>query len=352
MMPKEATTRNKDQVLNIRNGKMAIAQRKPRPCQRQFGLTLVELLVVIAIIGILIALLLPAVQATREAARRLQCANNLKQIGLALQNYHDAHRSFPIGGTANGGHGYSWWVRVLPYLEENTIYEKFDRKNPDAGWRGSSPENLQLLSGVKFGVMYCPSSPVPPLADPKLPQTPDWPGVNIATPSYTGISGAVDHPTTRDSTGSFGGKQYGKISFGGVLIKGPGVRIKKITDGTSKTVMVGEQSDWCADANGVQFDCRSDCGHAFTMGPGGDAVDRAFNMTSVMYPLGDKEYSMTKHVGGNCAVNSAIQSVHSGGAQVLMADGSVHFLPDSIDLQLFYNLANRDDGKLSEGLGL
>src|SRR6188508_1512552 len=92
------------------------------------GFTLVELLVVIAIIGILVALLLPAVQAAREAGRRAQCANNLKQIGLGLLNYEQQQKSFPPGGLRSGIYGHSWWVRVMPYLEETAVDARFDRK--------------------------------------------------------------------------------------------------------------------------------------------------------------------------------------------------------------------------------
>jgi len=128
--------------------------------------TLVELLVVIAIIGILIALLLPAVQAAREAARRSQCTNNLKQIGLALHNYHDVQRSFPLGAyTGVGpvyGHlsGTNWRTEILPYLEQGALYSKltFDG-SAFSGWSGLpfSGGNV-ALSGLKLDVYLCPSS--------------------------------------------------------------------------------------------------------------------------------------------------------------------------------------------------
>src|SRR5688572_28592874 len=110
--------------------------RLHRVSLRRSGFTLVELLVVIAIIGILIALLLPAVQAAREAARRTQCSNNLKQIGLGLQNYHSAHKSFPPGGVLRNNQGHSWWLLICPYVEETSIYQRFQLNNDTTGWVG------------------------------------------------------------------------------------------------------------------------------------------------------------------------------------------------------------------------
>ncbi|HTN75701.1 MAG TPA: DUF1559 domain-containing protein, partial [Pirellulaceae bacterium] len=129
--------------------------------RRSRAFTLVELLVVIAIIGVLVALLLPAVQAAREAARRMQCTNNLKQIGLAILNYENTHKSLPPGGLMQkSGFGHSWWVRILPYVEQNAVYEKFDQNAPDSGWLGfEMPKaNRELLCTSYFPFMYCPSS--------------------------------------------------------------------------------------------------------------------------------------------------------------------------------------------------
>src|SRR5664280_2834655 len=115
-------------------------QRHHRPA----AFTLVELLVVITIIGILISLLLPAVQAAREAARRLQCQNNLKQIGLALLSYESSNDMFPPGGLAGSGstNGYSWWVRILPYVEQGNI---FSQLNWQTGWLPSNPHDAALV---------------------------------------------------------------------------------------------------------------------------------------------------------------------------------------------------------------
>ena len=338
----------------------SVCARKDRR-QSHRGFTLVELLVVIAIIGVLVALLLPAFQAAREAARRSQCSNNLKQTGLAVLNFESTHRTLPSGGGRDARNGFvlgyayspSWWIRVFPYLEEGGVYEKFDKVNYDSGWASMSGNsaNYLLLKGVRLPFMYCPSSPIPQLTA-VIPEAPHWPittvslAGNLATPSYTGISGGVDRPGTKPSAGApYLGKPYGDISHGGVLIPLYPIWLKKVTDGTSKTMMVGEQSDWCVDSDtGQQFDCRADCGHGFQMGPDNPGDVRTFNMTSVAFPLGDKTYWTAKPVGGNCSYNSPIQSAHCGGDQVLMVDGSVHFLSEEISLQVLQDLANRDDG--------
>ena len=333
--------------------------------QSHRGFTLVELLVVIAIIGVLVALLLPAIQAAREAARRSQCSNNLKQTGLAILNFESANRTLPSGGGTKSkpglvlGYAYcpSWWIRIFPFYEEGVVNEKFAKLSDISGFAATSMNgnsaNYLLLKGVKFPFMYCPSSPVPQLSQYLMPQGQLWPATvvpglatDLAIPSYAGISGGTNHPKWADSTSNYMGKQGGRISYGGAIIALRPIKLKTITDGTSKTMIVGEQSDWCFDSStGQQMDCRSDCGAGFQMGADDPGDYRTFNMTSVAYPLGDKEYTTPKHVGGNCASNSAIQSAHSGGAQVLMVDGSVHFYSDEMPLQVLQDLANRDDGR-------
>jgi len=326
-----------------------------RICRPPRGFTLVELLVVIAIIAILIALLLPAVQAAREAARRTQCQNNLKQVGVALHNYESAIGAFPPGGLGNedaapgGGFGHSWWIRIMPYIEQQIIYDRFDQKSRDTGWTGANSHNFRLLHGVRFHYMRCPST--------TLPWMVSFVHVGNMRPCYTGVSGAVDHPTTRDMIRK--SPQYGKISFGGVLIArgedqktdGHTIRVRDITDGTSYTMMVAEQSDWCLERDGTQKDCRADNDHGFSMGPSVTyGYNRVFNLTIVMHRLNDKSYT-------NIGVppdgpNTPIQSSHPGGALVLLADGSVRFLieglsdiqGDGMDIQVLYNLANRNDG--------
>lgn len=309
------------------------------------GFTLVELLVVITIIGILIALLLPAVQAAREAARRMQCANNLKQVGLGLLNYESGHGMFPPGGLK----GTSWWVRILPYIEQANISEKFNFNYGWPGWLGGGSDctdNIALLKNQRFSFMYCPSSTLPPL----VLSNSDQNFANIQSATYAGISGATDHSTAATVMAL---EAAGRISSGGVLIVNSGVPIAQITDGTSNTIAVGEQSDWLqpttpgADRGCPNGDCRSDCWHSFAMG--GPDSNRAFNLTCVYHPINMK--STTGYgVPENCGPNTPIQAVHPGGAHTLFADGSVQFLNESLNLQVLYNLANRNDGKVTSSL--
>jgi prepilin-type N-terminal cleavage/methylation domain-containing protein/prepilin-type processing-associated H-X9-DG protein len=312
---------------------------------RHSGFTLVELLVVITIIGILIALLLPAVQAAREAARRLQCQNNLKQVGLALMNYEAAARMFPPGGlTIANGHGHSWWIRIMPYIEANNVVEQWDQTGASTGWMGANTHNCNIVRNKQFPFMYCPSSTLPALV--LTMASPN--DLNIQAATYAGISGAKNHRTAYDLATVGWPYTPGIACNGGVIVELRGVAIAEITDGTSNTLAVGEQSDWLLRNDLSAADCRSDCGHGFPMGPNGGEVGtnkqatRAFNVTCVHHRINERSASAFG-VSGNCGPNTPIQSVHSGGANVVLADGSVQFLSETLDINVLYNLANRDD---------
>jgi prepilin-type processing-associated H-X9-DG protein/prepilin-type N-terminal cleavage/methylation domain-containing protein len=311
-----------------------------RDLPKSAAFTLVELLVVITIIGILIALLLPAVQAAREAARRMQCQNNLKQVGLALLNYESRCGTLPPGGMGpSGTMASSWWVRLLAYAEQNNMYDRYNYST--GGWTGDSANpNHDLVANKQFGFMYCPSSPMrwDSLEVPSAGSA----ETHVASAMYTGISGAVDHSTTKDMKCL---DIDGKVSLGGVLLPARCVTIAEITDGTSNTVAVGEQSDWLEPD---EVYGKSDCWHGFPMGASYAYGGRMFNLTSVRYTINMKSSTLTG-VGGNCGPNSPIQSAHAGGANTLFADGSVQFLSETLNLNVWFDLCNRDDGHTIPG---
>lgn len=335
--------------------------------KRNQGFTLIELLVVIAIIAILIALLLPAVQQAREAARRSSCRNNVKQIGLAMHNYHDVYGSFPNGTVATvvGGWGISWWARLLPYLDQAPLYNqlKFEGRHP--GWTHTTDPvgfaNGRAAHGVIIPVMICPSS--------TLPKTKDTGGGNqLVTPHYVGMAGASNgdgftnagiHPqVTR--TGCCGGHSGGLIAFGGVMLPTETKSIKDITDGSTNQILVAEAGEFAKDVNGNLLDIQGT--HGWLMGSPRNAIrpsnERMFNLTFVRYPpnfvrnwkVGDPRLTNPANivtgngVGNNFGSNNGLYSAHTGGAMVGVADGSVQFVSENIDMQTLRRLCTRDDG--------
>lgn len=301
---------------------------------RATGFTLVELLVVIAIIGVLVALLLPAVQAAREAARRSQCSNNLKQIGLAILNYEDTYKVLPAHGVDRGGHDHSWFIRILPFMEQGALYDSLDVDSRSTGWAGDNTHNRDALRDKQIDTAICPSSPMPTHGASGSAE-------RIQLPSYTGIHGSTAHSTAADET-DMGGS---RISFGGAFQRRAVVRLAQINDGTSNTMIVGEQSGYMLNANGTKYDGRSDCGHSILMGVASESNPRIFNTVVVLHPI---NYNNSSGAGiqGNCARNRPLTSAHPGGAMVLLVDGSVQFRSETMDLQMLYNLADRDDGNV------
>jgi prepilin-type N-terminal cleavage/methylation domain-containing protein len=325
-----------------------------RPTAQQ-GFTLVELLVVIAIIGILVALLLPAIQAAREAARRAACVNNLRQIGVGFHNYQSTYKVFPPGGRPTNkkkgnNTGISWLGHLLPVIEEDVVYSQLDVKGAtaggNAGWVGGdafsgNKHNRDILRDKYFPFMRCPSTQLPVF---QL-NYPEHNNANVMSSTYAGISGSNDHPTARDKLKADYGS--GRISFGGALVVNQDIGPEDITDGLSHTMAVGEQSNFCIGGAGEEIDCRSDCGHGFIMAWGNGGSERIFNLTVVLHRVNERSI-FALGVSGNCGPNTPIQSVHVGGVNIMMADASIQFLVDSTDIQVLYNLANRDDGNAED----
>jgi prepilin-type N-terminal cleavage/methylation domain-containing protein/prepilin-type processing-associated H-X9-DG protein len=324
----------------------------PISCANRAGFTLVELLVVIGIIGVLTAMLLPAVQAARESSRRAKCTNNLKQIGLALIMHEQSFKKLPPGAATGapdgptGAYTHSWWISAFAFLEQPAIATGFDRTgatdpsspgHPNSSWGNNT--NLQLVGNISFPVLICPSSPLDKRGS-------SWNATySFSQSNYVGISGSTGHDTAK--TWSHNGYSATDIvSSGGAFPYDKGRPLAKVSDGTSNTMAVGEQGDWCKDAAGKKNDCRS-TGGGFIYGYFRDGNPRLYNITTVRHRINTKS-STQAGISGSGAWqlnNNPLQSTHPGGAMAVFLDGSVHHLKENMDLQILFNLADVNDGQ-------
>ncbi|MHB0955219.1 MAG: DUF1559 family PulG-like putative transporter [Pirellulaceae bacterium] len=334
--------------------------------RRRRAFTLVELLVVIAIIGVLVALLLPAVQAAREAARRMQCSNNLKQLGLALHNYHDTFKTLPPGAYApdNWSWGLSWMPRIMPFVEQTAGYERMTWVGDHPGWTYWNPSgniNGEAWRGHKLAMLLCPSSPLEPMVD-------AGGGYLITRAHYTGISGATDGNGFVNGPNRWLGCcgccspiiGQGIISGGGVLVPQKPVTFGMIGDGTSNTMVISECSNWVYDAAYLKKNQQVNSVHGFLMGcpypitvetavswwgTGGQLFERFFNSTTIRYAPNSVSVGWPG-VGANDGQNNGIYSAHPSGVLAAFADGSVTFVTDSMDMYTLRLQATRDDGQI------
>jgi type II secretory pathway pseudopilin PulG len=259
---------------------------RARDCFDRPAFTIVELLVVIGIVGLLVSLLLPAVQASRESSRRTGCASNLRQIGLGLSAYHGAHRQFPVGcvewrSPSNPtARQLAWSAYLLPFIEEAPLHRLLDTSQPF-----DSPRNAEAAATV-VPLYLCPSSPrQSPLVDGK------------AACDYGGIYGeriaSANNPPK------------------GVMLIDAAVTYRQIRDGASKTLIVAEDSRF-ADAQWIN---------------GRNIFDQAFPINAAP------------------AYENDIRSEHTGGAQGVMVDGSVHFFAEHLDLRTLAAICTRAGGE-------
>ena len=331
------------------------------------GFTLIELLVVIAIIAVLIALLLPAVQQAREAARRTQCKNNLKQLGLACHNYHDVFQQFPhnydgrarqdqLGQWQNGTGCFGWIVMALPYFDQAPLYNQFNFNdqtsssgNTSFGW--TSQVNTNLATAILPGLM-CPSNPQQSRVNAYIAGAGGGNTYNntpVGRTDYTGNMGFVAGdwrscitsdggpiPLTKTGAETVGqpldawgynlsnlGGVNGIFSFAGTA------KIRDVTDGTSNTLLIMEDHHW-ANGRSKPTEITGDVGWASAM-----SISTAANLINQNY--GSAGSDVNKCHG--------ISSTHVGGAQILLCDGSVRFLSENIGITTLQALANRAAGQ-------
>jgi prepilin-type N-terminal cleavage/methylation domain-containing protein/prepilin-type processing-associated H-X9-DG protein len=303
---------------------------------KRHAFTLVELLVVIAIIGILIALLLPAVQAAREAARRMHCSNNLKQVGLAAQMYHDVNKRFPPGstlypGTGSGSMGFGLHTWLLAYMEQKAIVDNFRFNLPS-----NHAFNLAVAEEVASSFI-CPSYSGP-LDDP----SPGGAGFRIT--NYYGVMGAELRPGS-GSPASYKVRMADTLCrdyyINGIFYPLSEVTIRDVTDGTSHTLAVGER----------RYALRGWVRGAWYSGPTDNPTQMCSSSAkNVTKPINSDVNTWCYETNG-CPNGRTLffnelffSSEHPGGAQFAFADGSVHYVSDGIEFRTFQDLAIRNDG--------
>jgi len=322
------------------------------------GFTLIELLVVIAIIAVLVALLLPAVQQAREAARRSTCKNNLKQLGLAMHNYHDTHKVFPYASTftdagdaqntylrANPTPG--WFAMILPFVDQAPLYNQLDFNHLPNSTAGPAPTNRSLIDQQFFAVMTCPSNPLAGTGK-------RVDGTNFADVSVT-VQAAMYRPSggpalndggakdcnfqafcRKDTGGVQGGWRHTQRNKGGIrgmFARGvSNIKMGDVTDGSSNTIMMGE----CK----AHFDV---FGSAWAHNVPESLYHLKIN-SSFLQVLEDN-----LQTGGSPTVSwpdaTGHASYHTGGAHFVLVDGSVRFISENVDYVTYCNLGDRQDGQ-------
>lgn len=318
--------------------------------KRRQGFTLVELLVVIAIIGILIALLLPAVQAAREAARRMQCTNKLKQIGLAMHNYNDVQKSFPNGAYHSGTAFLSWAMAIYPFMEQSALYERltvgkgtWDFTITDSLEAAKEPVSALLCPSCDFGSGKLSSGLMPAGA-----YDPWWWNSEMAYTNYSVCNGAMfwAGPYKRSDTSGRYSSTPVDAEFGNGIFPRNQInysshattprerfvftKFSNVTDGLSNTIAVGETLMMWTAAKGTLVENGT---FAVTAHP------INLHKTYKNQPNGRETFA------GDWRLFYGYHSNHTGGANFCLADGSVHFLSETINMDTYYAAATMDAGE-------
>jgi prepilin-type N-terminal cleavage/methylation domain-containing protein len=335
------------------------------------GFTLIELLVVIAIIAVLIGLLVPAVQKVREAANRMSCSNNLKQVGLAIHNYHDTHNTLPpqslVYTPGGGSHGPTLWWLISEFIEQGNSYRALPQgtgafSHMSTWWMGTATTPAQfdlkraIVRNFNPKIYRCPSSTLPETQT----NTPASTGVptQYQWASYVALAGSSNHPST-DRVLPPGSSHW---SGGGAFPGGRARRFSELTDGLSNTFIVGEQSAYLRGNTQIRNAMPNSgptmghknsriptgngtCSRSGTHTTGNDDTDcRCFNLTTVRQTP-NPPVTANWQLHPNC--NTPLASAHPGGVMMLRGDGSVSFLSDAINLLVLQNATDINDGMVT-----
>jgi len=314
----------------------------PRAAAKPSGFTLVELLVVIAIIGVMVGLLLPAVQAAREAARRMSCTNNMKQIGLALHNYHGAFNCLPAGstgvlnaaGTNFNGHGWTWQAAVLPYIEQSSLYDAIQGPDGMGNERGDQNSGKPLvLRETDISVFWCPSQTDVRQGPQKNNYQPSNYNGNMGTRIGNGNDDCIGIgiATPQDMMT----KPWGCMNGNGVFHVNSRIRFADVKDGLSSTIFVSEVPDTGGAAMGG---FSAGCDRRAVFSNGADANP----------PTEMTEYMIAAE--GNDPINGGAEeaagSWHPGGAHFVMGDGSVRFMSENMDMKTYQAVSTRAEQEI------
>jgi prepilin-type N-terminal cleavage/methylation domain-containing protein/prepilin-type processing-associated H-X9-DG protein len=317
------------------------------------GFTLIELLVVIAIIAVLIALLLPAVQAAREAARRMQCTNNLKQIGLAMHNYHDTVGTFPPGHRAsvNG----TWQTFVLPYLEGTPTYNAYNHsgrylnpdgtKNPDGSLRYGGAANT-TVTRTRFNSLLCPcDTPYAPGGITQHNYAVNFGNAGLFQELQKSTNG-ISYATPYYPNGNWLGAPFSDSDPSNYPSRQKTYNVSTITDGTSNTLMASEVIQ-SADSSFRGYSWWGDAACFETwLAPNSPLPDVTQGYCSTLFPLIALPSPPCTNTTGTQGPTYAARSRHPGGVNATLCDGSVKFIKNTISINIWRALSTSQGGEI------